>query len=118
MTHHGREVAELILRGTDPQIVLRAFFSGLPPYKGDSTPPRRHGAADVSAAVIYAPKTICLVSYWPFFRPFTTFLSELYRTSVGRSSVPIEVWHAAHLPHLPPFVLSSLCCLHCLISWR
>ncbi len=41
---------------------------------------------------VFAPKALCVVSYWPFYDAFITFLSEMYRVSMGQTSLPIEVF--------------------------
>ncbi len=41
-------------------------------------------------AVVWAPKVLCLLSYWPYLDCLEGFLMELYRVSVGSSAVPIE----------------------------
>jgi hypothetical protein len=35
---------------------------------------------------VYAPKSICLLSYWPFFNCFKEFLTELYRIAMNATS--------------------------------
>lgn len=45
---------------------------------------------------IYSNKSICLLSHWPFFQSFRSFLTFLYRYSIsGPHAVPIE--KLAHL---------------------
>lgn len=39
---------------------------------------------------VWMPKTVCLVSHWPFYRSFTTFLVELWRLTLGSSTLPPE----------------------------
>eukprot|EP00466_Bigelowiella_natans_P011066 jgi/Bigna1/83163/fgenesh1_pg.103_\ len=39
---------------------------------------------------VWLPKTVCLVSYWPFYDTFATFLVELWRLTLGSSRLPPE----------------------------
>eukprot|EP00474_Spongospora_subterranea_P009769 CRZ10227.1 hypothetical protein [Spongospora subterranea] len=39
---------------------------------------------------LYASKTICLLSYYPFFESFNVMLAELYRISVSPQTFPLE----------------------------
>lgn len=40
---------------------------------------------------IYSNKSICLLSHWPFFQSFRSFLTFLYRYSIsGPHALPIE----------------------------
>ncbi|KAL0483263.1 hypothetical protein AKO1_011546 [Acrasis kona] len=39
---------------------------------------------------LYASKSFCLLSHWPFYRLFKTFLTELYRISITPGKVPLE----------------------------
>src|SRR5690606_32011327 len=38
----------------------------------------------------YAPKCICIISYYPFILQYRTFLTELYRISLTPTNIPIE----------------------------
>lgn len=70
---------------------------------------------------VYSNKSICLLSHWPFFQSFRSFLTFLYRYSIsGPHALPIE--------KLAIFFLQiySLCwnhsrsilsCPYCLIKW-
>lgn len=51
-----------------------------------STDPRPDGTRS-----IYSNKSICLLSHWPFFQSFRSFLTFLYRYSIsGPHALPIE----------------------------
>ena len=39
---------------------------------------------------LYAPRMICLLSYWPFYSSFCAYLEEVYRLSRGTSRCPLE----------------------------
>lgn len=42
---------------------------------------------------VYAPKAICLLSHWPFFNQFTTYLETLYRiTKTPNAPIPGTVF--------------------------
>jgi hypothetical protein len=72
-----------------------AAAAGRPSVASRAASPSTAAASSPSSQqpqqTIWAPVTICLLSYWPFFECFTTFLTELYRVSVGFTELPIEV---------------------------
>ncbi|CEO95190.1 hypothetical protein PBRA_003956 [Plasmodiophora brassicae] len=49
---------------------------------------------------IYSSRTLCLLSYYPFFDNFNAILSELYRISVSPLQLPIET-HLCNLFEIP-----------------
>ena len=53
---------------------------------------------------LFAPKCICIISHWPFYRALRTFLQQLYRISLSPASVPLERYIAyfTHYMPLPP----------------
>ncbi|XP_061678218.1 C-myc promoter-binding protein isoform X2 [Syngnathoides biaculeatus] len=52
---------------------------------------------------VYSNKSICLLSHWPFFQSFRSFLTFLYRYSIsGPHALPIEK-HIAHFMQNVPF---------------
>ncbi|KAM3610011.1 uncharacterized protein V6R79_023842 [Siganus canaliculatus] len=52
---------------------------------------------------VYSNKSICLLSHWPFFQSFRSFLTFLYRYSIsGPHSLPIEK-HIYHFMQTVPF---------------
>ncbi|XP_061138501.1 C-myc promoter-binding protein isoform X1 [Syngnathus typhle] len=52
---------------------------------------------------VYSNKSICLLSHWPFFQSFRSFLTFLYRYSIsGPHALPIEK-HVAHFMQNVPF---------------
>uniref|UniRef100_A0AAZ3NNN7 DENN/MADD domain containing 4A n=1 Tax=Oncorhynchus tshawytscha TaxID=74940 RepID=A0AAZ3NNN7_ONCTS len=56
---------------------------------------------------VYANKSICLLSHWPFFDSFRNFLTFLYRYSIsGPHALPIEK-HISHFMHKVPFPSSQ-----------
>jgi hypothetical protein len=60
----------------------------------------QHSHAPFAPAIVYAPKSICLLSYWPFYNCFKEFLTELYRIAMNATSastahpLPIEAYLA------------------------
>lgn len=49
--------------------------------------------ADSNVRVVYTTKSICVISRWPFFEAFHTFLSYLHKlTFFARQPLPIERW--------------------------
>ncbi|XP_062860223.1 C-myc promoter-binding protein isoform X2 [Trichomycterus rosablanca] len=56
---------------------------------------------------LHTNKSICLLSHWPFFDAFRTFLTFLYRYSIsGPHTLPIES-HISHFMHKVPFPSSQ-----------
>uniref|UniRef100_A0A672J3Q2 DENN/MADD domain containing 4A n=1 Tax=Salarias fasciatus TaxID=181472 RepID=A0A672J3Q2_SALFA len=52
---------------------------------------------------VYSNKSICLLSHWPFFQSFRSFLTFLYRYAIsGPHALPIEK-HISHFMHNVPF---------------
>ncbi|KAM8860547.1 C-myc promoter-binding protein isoform 2-T2 [Synchiropus picturatus] len=52
---------------------------------------------------VYCNKSICLLSHWPFFQSFRSFLTFLYRYSIsGPHALPIEK-HVSHFMQSVPF---------------
>uniref|UniRef100_A0A8C9ZLR6 DENN/MADD domain containing 4A n=1 Tax=Sander lucioperca TaxID=283035 RepID=A0A8C9ZLR6_SANLU len=52
---------------------------------------------------VYSNKSICLLSHWPFFQSFRSFLTFLYRYSIsGPHALPIEK-HISHFMQNVPF---------------
>ncbi|CAN0486743.1 unnamed protein product, partial [Discosporangium mesarthrocarpum] len=41
---------------------------------------------------VYAPKCLCLLSCWPYFRPFREWFLNLYRVSLSPCKVGIWCW--------------------------
>lgn len=69
------------------------------PYPEDKLSERQHsqlGLASIDLRPdgthsVYSNKSICLLSHWPFFQSFRSFLTFLYRYSIsGPHALPIE----------------------------
>lgn len=69
-----------------------------------STTLRTTTSSDRSAYGLFAPKCICIISHWPFYRALRSFLQQIYRISLSPSSVPLERYIAyfTHYMPLPP----------------
>ncbi|CAM9302288.1 unnamed protein product, partial [Phaeothamnion confervicola] len=48
------------------------------------------GGCGGEGKILWAPKCICLVSHWPFFRAFRRWLSQLYTLSLSKADLPLE----------------------------
>merc|ERR1719361_2262321 len=60
---------------------------------------------------VYAPKAICLLSHWPFFNQFTTYLETLYRiTKTPNAPIPVEryLMNFMHEVPVPPMGKTSV----------
>ena len=53
---------------------------------------------------LFAPKCICIISHWPFYRALRSFLQQIYRISLSPAAVPLERYIAyfTHYMPLPP----------------
>ena len=69
-----------------------------------STTLRTTTSSGRSAYGLFAPKCICIISHWPFYRALRSFLQQIYRISLSPSSVPLERYIAyfTHYMPLPP----------------
>eukprot|EP00467_Chlorarachnion_reptans_P010992 CAMPEP_0114496288 /NCGR_PEP_ID=MMETSP0109-20121206/5687_1 /TAXON_ID=29199 /ORGANISM="Chlorarachnion reptans, Strain CCCM449" /LENGTH=2039 /DNA_ID=CAMNT_0001673545 /DNA_START=135 /DNA_END=6254 /DNA_ORIENTATION=+ len=65
-------------------------FDWLDPEMATSHLQRAMEAALEQDLQVWLPKTVCLVSFWPFYDTFTTFLVELWRLTLGSSPMPPE----------------------------
>ncbi|KAM9480967.1 C-myc promoter-binding protein isoform 2-T2 [Clarias gariepinus] len=65
------------------------------------------GPSAEDSMMVHTNKSICLLSRWPFFDAFRTFLTFLYRYSIsGPHTLPIEK-HISHFMHKVPFPSSQ-----------
>jgi hypothetical protein len=53
---------------------------------------------------LFAPKCLCIITHWPFYRGLRSFLQQIYRISLSPAAVPIERYIAyfTHYVPLPP----------------
>ncbi|TSX16999.1 C-myc promoter-binding protein [Bagarius yarrelli] len=65
------------------------------------------GLKSKECMTVHTNKSICLLSHWPFFDAFRTYLTFLYRYSIsGPHTLPIEK-HICHFMHKVPFPSSQ-----------
>uniref|UniRef100_A0A8B9RAB5 DENN/MADD domain containing 4A n=1 Tax=Astyanax mexicanus TaxID=7994 RepID=A0A8B9RAB5_ASTMX len=65
------------------------------------------GLKNDDSMTVQTNKSICLLSHWPFFDAFRSFLTFLYRYSIsGPHTLPIEK-HISHFMHKVPFPSSQ-----------
>ncbi|XP_062402696.1 C-myc promoter-binding protein [Sardina pilchardus] len=65
------------------------------------------GLRSDASMTVHTNKSICLLSHWPFFDAFRSFLTFLYRYSIsGPHILPIEK-HISHFMHKVPFPSSQ-----------
>jgi hypothetical protein len=50
----------------------------------------RKGGQSRFPDLLFAPKTICILSHWPLYHTFQSFLVELYRLSISPCPIPLE----------------------------
>lgn len=76
----------------------------VPTSSASSSTLRTTTSSDRSAYGLFAPKCICIISHWPFYRALRSFLQQIYRISLSPSSVPLERYIAyfTHYMPLPP----------------
>ncbi|XP_058244567.1 C-myc promoter-binding protein isoform X1 [Hemibagrus wyckioides] len=66
-----------------------------------------NGLRAEDSMTVHTNKSICLLSHWPFFDAFRTYLTFLYRYSIsGPHTLPIEK-HISHFMHKVPFPSSQ-----------
>lgn len=66
-----------------------------------------NGIRSDGSVTVHTNKSICLLSHWPFFEAFRSFLTFLYRYSIsGPHTLPIEK-HISHFMHKVPFPSSQ-----------
>lgn len=115
-TEHSLPVfSTFVLTGASGEKVYGAAIQFYEPYPEEcltdrqrsqlglqSTEPRPEGTRTV-----HTNKSICLLSHWPFFDSFRSFLTFLYRYSIsGPHALPIEK-HISHFMHKVPFPSSQ-----------
>jgi hypothetical protein len=58
-------------------------------------------ADDMSSYCLWAPKCLCVITHWPFYRGLRSFLQQLYRIYLSPSPVPLERYIAYLVNYLP-----------------
>lgn len=68
---------------------------------------------------VYSNKSVCLLSHWPFFQSFRSFLTFLYRYSIsGPHALPIEKSVSVQDLHLASVWLRGLILTRCHFTCR
>ncbi|KAM7414645.1 hypothetical protein PAMA_019456 [Pampus argenteus] len=111
-TKHSLPVfSTFVLTGASGEKVYGAAIQFYEPYSEDNLSERQRLQLGLSSSdlgpdgsrSVYSNKSICLLSHWPFFQSFRSFLTFLYRYSIsGPHALPIEK-HISHFMHNVPF---------------
>uniref|UniRef100_A0AAY4D9H6 DENN/MADD domain containing 4A n=1 Tax=Denticeps clupeoides TaxID=299321 RepID=A0AAY4D9H6_9TELE len=104
-----------VLTGASGEKVYGAAIQFYEPYPEDQLTERQRSQLDLQSGSqrpdgsidVHTNKSICLLSHWPFFDAFRSFLTFLYRYSIsGPHLLPIEK-HICHFMHKVPFPSSQ-----------
>ncbi|XP_076847133.1 C-myc promoter-binding protein isoform X2 [Brachyhypopomus gauderio] len=104
-----------VLTGASGEKVYGAAIQFYEPYPEERLPDRQRSQLGLQGAgpqaedsmTVHTNKSICLLSHWPFFDAFRSFLTFLYRYSIsGPHTLPIET-HISHFMHKVPFPSSQ-----------
>ncbi|XP_032443389.1 C-myc promoter-binding protein isoform X1 [Xiphophorus hellerii] len=111
-TKHSLPVfSTFVLTGASGEKVYGAAIQFYEPYPEENISERQRSQLGLpschlgpdSSRNIYNNKSICLLSHWPFFQSFKSFLTFLYRYSIsGPHALPIEK-HISHFMKNVPF---------------
>ncbi|KAM8890706.1 C-myc promoter-binding protein isoform 2-T2 [Spinachia spinachia] len=107
-TKHSLPVfSTFVLTGASGEKVYGAAIQFYEPYSEENLSERQCSQLGLPSAdgtrSIYSNKSICLLSHWPFFQSFRSFLTFLYRYSIsGPHALPIEK-HISHFMQNVPF---------------
>uniref|UniRef100_A0AAQ4PCL1 DENN/MADD domain containing 4A n=1 Tax=Gasterosteus aculeatus aculeatus TaxID=481459 RepID=A0AAQ4PCL1_GASAC len=107
-TKHSLPVfSTFVLTGASGEKVYGAAIQFYEPYSEEKLSERQCSQLGLPSAdgtrSIYSNKSICLLSHWPFFQSFRSFLTFLYRYSIsGPHALPIEK-HISHFMQNVPF---------------
>jgi len=89
----GGELYVAALRVYEPLTVMEGNWTCA---DRDSNPP-----ASPSYCTVFVPKCICVISQWPFYSCFASFLKQLYQISLSPSDAPIEYHLASFMFAVP-----------------
>ncbi|XP_066540931.1 C-myc promoter-binding protein [Hoplias malabaricus] len=104
-----------VLTGASGEKVYGAAIQFYEPYLEEQLTDRQRSQLGLQSSGLKADdsmtvqtnKSICLLSHWPFFDAFRSFLTFLYRYSIsGPHTLPIEK-HISHFMHKVPFPSSQ-----------
>ncbi|XP_042351580.1 C-myc promoter-binding protein isoform X1 [Plectropomus leopardus] len=111
-TKHSLPVfSTFVLTGASGEKVYGAAIQFYEPYSEESLSERQRSQLGLPSSdlgpdgtrSVYSNKSICLLSHWPFFQSFRSFLTFLYRYSIsGPHALPIEK-HISHFMQSVPF---------------
>ncbi|XP_008410439.1 C-myc promoter-binding protein isoform X1 [Poecilia reticulata] len=111
-TKHSLPVfSTFVLTGASGEKVYGAAIQFYEPYLEENLSERQRSQLGLpschlgpdSSRNVYSNKSICLLSHWPFFQSFKSFLTFLYRYSIsGPHALPIEK-HISHFMKNVPF---------------
>ncbi|XP_028287149.1 C-myc promoter-binding protein isoform X2 [Parambassis ranga] len=111
-TKHSLPVfSTFVLTGASGEKVYGAAIQFYEPYSEDNLSERQRSQLGLPSCNlgpdgtknVYSNKSICLLSHWPFFQSFRSFLTFLYRYSIsGPHALPIEK-HISHFMQNVPF---------------
>uniref|UniRef100_A0A672P0W3 C-myc promoter-binding protein-like n=1 Tax=Sinocyclocheilus grahami TaxID=75366 RepID=A0A672P0W3_SINGR len=104
-----------VLTGASGEKVYGAAIQFYEPYPEEHLTDKQRSQLGLQAnglrpdgsMTVHTNKSICLLSHWPFFDAFRSFLTFLYRYSIsGPHTLPIEK-HISHFMHKVPFPSSQ-----------
>uniref|UniRef100_A0A3Q3JCF6 UDENN domain-containing protein n=1 Tax=Monopterus albus TaxID=43700 RepID=A0A3Q3JCF6_MONAL len=111
-TKHSLPVfSTFVLTGASGEKVYGAAIQFYEPYSEENLSERQRSQLGLPSSdlrsdgtkSLYSNKSICLLSHWPFFQSFRSFLTFLYRYSIsGPHALPIEK-HISHFMQNVPF---------------
>lgn len=84
-------------------------------HEGDDDKKRRHAKKpstkkepeapktdeELNRYCLFAPRCLCIITHWPFYRAVRSFLQQIYRFSLSPSVVPIERYISYFVQYLP-----------------
>ncbi|XP_067090555.1 C-myc promoter-binding protein [Osmerus mordax] len=115
-TKHSLPVfSTFVLTGASGEKVYGAAIQFYEPYPEESLTERQRSQLGLPSTelrpedtkTVHTNKSICLLSHWPFFDSFRSFLTFLYRYSIsGPHALPIEK-HISHFMYKVPFPSSQ-----------
>ncbi|KAM9854063.1 C-myc promoter-binding protein [Aulostomus maculatus] len=111
-TKHSLPVfSTFVLTGASGEKVYGAAIQFYEPYSEENLSERQLSQLGLTSSAlrpdgtrsVYSNKSICLLSHWPFFQSFRSFLTFLFRYSIsGPHALPIEK-HISHFMQNVPF---------------
>jgi DENN domain-containing protein 5 len=84
-----------ILEASDYSVPLPWWISDVP------SPSRNEVSARQPSDIVFVPKSLVVISHFPFFHAFREFLKQLYQLSVMETPLPIERYIANFISEIP-----------------